>query len=433
MTTAIIACSGPERDASESTAAATGAPDEDITPRPLETPTAGATASPSAADEATAAPADSATATAPPPASTTPPVDLDALSAGVELAGGGFSQPDLVTHAGDDSGRTFVLEKTGSIRLLNGTRYLDISDRVLYYDLLTTEHELGLVGLAFHPQFSENGYFYVHYTDLNQDHAISRFTEGPNGLADPASERILLTYDQPEVNFVGGTLAFGIDGFLYIAMGTGTSIDTDQAVAQELDNLWGKLLRIDVDNGDPYAIPSDNPFVDIPDARPEVWAYGLRNPWRFDFDPLTNDLYIGGPGEFAREWVHFVEGGAAAGLNFGWPIIEGSQCWEESPLACDTAGLELPILEYARDDGNCVVIGGLVYRGDAMPTLLGAYLYGDYCSGRIWAAARDADGTWRSVELLDTNMLITSFGRDEQGEAYVCDGLNGNVYRIVAE
>ncbi|HLT21523.1 MAG TPA: PQQ-dependent sugar dehydrogenase, partial [Thermomicrobiales bacterium] len=360
-----------------------------------------------------------------------PPVDLGALAIGVELAGSAFDQPLLVTHAGDGSGRAFVLEKTGYISLLDGSLYLDISDRVLWYDLITQEHELGLLGLAFHPDFENNRYFYVHYTDLNQEHVISRFTEGPNGQGDPSSEYVLLRYPQPDVNFVGGMLHFGRDGYLYIGMGTGTSVDPDQVVAQELDNLFGKLLRIDVDGGEPYGIPPDNPFVGVEGARPEIWAYGLRNPWRFAFDRVTNDLYIGGPGEFRKEWVNFVEGGDAAGLNFGWPIIEGDECWEAAVMPCDTTGLEFPILTYPRADGNCVIIGGYPYRGPSYPALQGAYLYGDYCSGRIWAAARDAEGVWNSVELLDTDMLITSFGEDEAGEVYVIDGLSGGVYRIV--
>jgi hypothetical protein len=325
-----------------------------------------------------------------------------------------------------------VLQKTGSISLLDGTTYLDISGQVLFYGLVTEQHELGLLGLAFHPEFESNGYFYVHYTDHNQDHVISRFVEGPNGFADPASEKILLTYDQPDINFVGGMLDFGTDGYLYIGMGTGTSVDSDQVVSQELDNLYGKILRIDVDGGDPYGIPPDNPFVGVDGARAEVWAYGLRNPWRFAFDRVTNDLYIGGPGEFQREWVNFVPGGDAGGLNFGWPIIEGNQCWEAAVLPCDTSGLELPIIVYPRGDGNCVIIGGYPFRGPSQPDLGGAYFYGDYCSGRIWAAARDAEGAWNSLEVLDTSMLITSFGEDEAGELYVTDGLRGAVFHIIA-
>jgi glucose/arabinose dehydrogenase len=364
-----------------------------------------------------------------------PPVDLGSVSIGLELAGSGFDQPVQVVPAGDGSGRAFVLEKTGGIRLLDGSPYLDIRDRVLFYDLLTVQHELGLVGLAFHPHFASNRYFYVHYTDRNQDHVISRFTEGPDGRADRNSEKILLTFPQPEVNFVGGTLEFGRDGYLYIATGTGTADDPSQVVAQQLDNLWGKILRIDVDNGDPYGIPADNPFVGEPNARGEIWAYGLRNPWRFSWDALTNDLYIGGPGEFAWEWINFVPGGDAGGLNFGWPILEGPECWEFSTLPCDPTGLEQPILWYEHGTNqNCVVIGGLVVRSSpTAPGAEGVYLYGDYCSGRIWGAARDDAGNWVSRELLDTNMLITSFGIDERNDVYVCDGLTGNVYRITSQ
>jgi glucose/arabinose dehydrogenase len=453
--TALAACSGPEAvddktpeptSLAQATVTAsrpqpTGVADPTPTTpgeTPTDTPTMPSAPSTPNAPGNTPAPTDTvapalATATSAQPAVTPPPPpDLSAIALGLEPVGPAFSQPDLVTHAGDGSGRTFVLEKTGAIRLIDGSPYMDISDRVLAYDLLTTQHELGLVGLAFHPNFEQNRYFYVHYTDFNQDHVVSRFTEGSDGRGDPSSEKILFTYPQPDVNFVGGTLLFGRDGYLYIAMGTGTSLDPDQVVAQQLDNLWGKLLRIDVDTGEPYAIPPDNPFVNTPGARPEIWAYGLRNPWRFAFDPLTNDLYIGGPGEFVREWINFVPGGNAAGLNFGWPILEGDQCWEAAILPCDTAGLELPIIVYERANQNCVVIGGAVYRGASYPVLNGTYLYSDYCSGRIWGAARDAAGNWSTVELLDTQMLTTSFGEDEAGELYVTDGLTGTVYRITA-
>jgi len=456
----LIACSGPDRssdptptpgDAAAVTATSTepGSPPSTDDQQPTTPDQPGAT-EPETGDPQSTEPGGEPTPTSPtdpaPEPSPTPPeqaptptpappdlppVDLGALAIGVELAGSAFDQPLLVTHAGDGSGRAFVLEKTGYISLLDGSLYLDISDRVLWYDLITQEHELGLLGLAFHPDFENNRYFYVHYTDLNQEHVISRFTEGPNGQGDPSSEYVLLRYPQPDVNFVGGMLHFGRDGYLYIGMGTGTSVDPDQVVAQELDNLFGKLLRIDVDGGEPYGIPPDNPFVGVEGARPEIWAYGLRNPWRFAFDRVTNDLYIGGPGEFRKEWVNFVEGGDAAGLNFGWPIIEGDECWEAAVMPCDTTGLEFPILTYPRADGNCVIIGGYPYRGPSYPALQGAYLYGDYCSGRIWAAARDAEGVWNSVELLDTDMLITSFGEDEAGEVYVIDGLSGGVYRIV--
>ncbi|MDQ3547347.1 MAG: PQQ-dependent sugar dehydrogenase [Chloroflexota bacterium] len=371
--------------------------------------------------------------TAEPQPSPTPgtPFDPNAVSISLEQVGSGFDQPNLITHAGDGSGRIFILEKTGTIRLLDGSTYLDIRDRVLAYALLTQEHELGLVGLAFHPDFETNRQFFIHYTDLNQDHVISRFTEGAEGRADPASETILLTYDQPDINFVGGTLLFGADGYLYIGMGTGTSDDAAQIVSQQLDNLWGKILRIDVNNGDPYGIPADNPFVGVEGARGEIWAYGLRNPWRFAFDRATGDLYIGNPGEFQREWINVQPAGSPSGLNYGWPMFEGGECWEFWTGSCDPTGLQMPVMTYPRGNQNCVIIGGNVYRGVASPLLNGAYFFGDYCSGRIWTLHRDAGGTWQMTEFLDTSMLVGSFGEDEAGEVYVADINGGGIHRIV--
>jgi glucose/arabinose dehydrogenase len=290
------------------------------------------------------------------------------------------------------------------------------------------------LGLAFHPDFTTNRYFFVHYIDKSQDHVFSRFQEGPDGVADPDSEMVMFTYPQPDYNFAGGMLEFGPDGFLYIGMGTGTPDDPAQALAQELDNFYGKILRIAAGEYEPYGVPGDNPFVEVEGARPEVWAYGLRNPFRFSFYRETNDLYIGGPGEFRKEWINFTAGGAAGGLNFGWPIIEGDECWEFSPLPCDLTGLELPIITYdTYVEGNCVVIGGYVYRGSRYPALDGVYIYGDYCSGRIWGAGRDDSGAWQTRELLDTDLLITSFGEDEDGELYVAGGFNGSIYRLRTE
>jgi glucose/arabinose dehydrogenase len=227
-------------------------------------------------------------------------------------------------------------------------------------------------------------------------------------------------------------LAFGTDGYLYIAFGTGGTAISLQHNAQDLGSLLGKILRVDVDGGNPYAIPPDNPFVNQPGARGEVWAYGLRNPWRFAFDRATNDLYIGGPGQFTREWINFQPAGAS-GTNFGWPMFEGTICWENWVGPCDPAGLSLPIVEYnTYSNGGCVIIGGYVYRGTAYALLQGAYLFTDFCSGRISTTARDASGTWVTTELLDTNLMISSFGEDETGELYVTDINGGGVYRVVA-
>lgn len=405
--------------------------------------------SPAALAPRGASPAATAGQTASPAASPVPPVaappprqaptvdparevfDPSSVRVSLQPVGSGFSQPLLVTQAGDGSDRLFILEKIGRVRLADGSVFLDIRDRVIAPPLMSYEREQGLLGLAFHPNFVENGYLYVHYNDLDGNHVISRFQTDGDGWPDPASETVLLTQEQLETNFNGGTIAFGPDGYLYIAMGTGgTAVDL-QWQAQDLGSLMGKILRIDVDGGDPYGIPWDNPFVDVPDARAEVWAYGLRNPWRFAFDRATGDLYIGGPGEFQREWINFQAAETPPGVNFGWPILEGTICWRQQ--TCDTTGLDLPILEYETyEGGNCVVIGGNVYRGPSYPSLDGAYLFGDFCSGRIWAAGRDAAGVWGTAEVARLNGLISSFGEDEAGEVYVTDIQRGNVYRIVA-
>jgi glucose/arabinose dehydrogenase len=389
------------------------------------TPTPGQTPEPSET------PAPGETPTVEPSPTPGEPYNPDAVAISFEQVGAGFDQPNLITHAGDGSGRIFILEKTGTVRLLDGTVYLDIRDRVLAYSLLTQEHELGLVGLAFHPDFETNRQLFVHYTDLNQDHVVSRMTEGADGLVDPNSESILFTYPQPDINFVGGTLLFGPDGYLYIGMGTGTSDDPSQIVSQELDNLYGKILRIDVDNGDPYGIPADNPFVGVEGARGEVWAYGLRNPWRIAFDRATGDLYIGNPGEFQREWINVQTADRPSGLNYGWPMFEGGECWEFWDGSCDPAGLEMPVATYPRGDQNCVIIGGNIYRGAASPLLNGAYFFGDYCSGRVWTLHRDDTGAWQMTEVIDSSMMVGSFGEDEAGEVYVADINGGVIYRIV--
>ena len=370
---------------------------------------------------------------APTPTQTTPAsvVALDQIKLNVERVAGGFTEPLLVTHSGDGSGRIFVLEKIGRVRLLSGAVILDITDRVKSPRLASYEREQGLLGLAFHPRFGQNGLLYVHYNDRQGNHVVSRFRVGADGRGDAASEKVLLTQQQPESNFNGGMITFGPDGYLYIGFGTGGTKPELQENAQNLGSLMGKILRIDVDGGEPYGIPPDNPFVNRPGARPEVWAYGLRNPWRFSFDRATGDLYIGGPGEFKREWINFQPAALPPGQNFGWPILEGTTCWRQP--GCDPQGVVRPILEYETyENGNCVVIGGGVYRGTNAPVMQGAYLYGDFCTGRIWAAARNAAGAWVSRELYQLTTLISSFGEDEAGEFYVTDIHNGVVYRLSA-
>ena len=361
----------------------------------------------------------------------TAPVTFDPASVvlSLERVGGGFIHPLFVTHAGDGSGRVFIVEKVGRVRLLNGSVVLDIRDRVLSGDLGPYEEEQGLLGLAFHPKYPTNGYVYLHYIDRRGGHVLSRFSMPASGLIDPLGEKVLFTLPQPEPTFDGGMVVFGPDGYLYLGLGTG-GIPTDrQFLAQDLGSLFGKILRIDVDHGDPYSIPEDNPFVQHTGARPEIWAYGVRNPYRFSFDRANGDLYVGGPGHATREWVNYVPAGLRAGQNLGWPILEGTLCW--GVPTCDRRGLLLPILEYEHTGGNCVIIGGYTYRGPSSPSLRGAYFYGDFCSGRIWAAARNAAGTWSTSEMTRMAGMIGSFGEDERGDLYVTDIKNGVVYRLV--
>ncbi len=307
------------------------------------TPAATAAASPTPPTPAASAPAIVSPPAAPAPTApagptpTSPPFDAARVKLTLEPVASGFEVPLFVTHAGDGSNRLFVLEKDGRVRTLDGAPVLDIRDRVNSPDLFSYEREQGLLGLAFHPRFKENGHFFVHYNGRDGNHVISRFTMGPDGRADPGGERVLLTHRQPGPNFNGGQLAFGPDGFLYIGFGTGGTQEQLQLNAQDPGDLLGKILRIDVDRGDPYAIPPGNPFVGQPGARPEVWAYGLRNPWRFSFDRATGDLYIASPGEFKREWINFHPAGGPAGQNFGWPVLEGNICWRQP--TCDPSGL----------------------------------------------------------------------------------------------
>ncbi|GAC1356779.1 MAG: hypothetical protein NVSMB42_15650 [Herpetosiphon sp.] len=342
-----------------------------------------------------------------------------------EQVADGFDQPLLVTNAADGSGRIFVVERPGRVKVLpGGNVFLDIADRVG-----TRESEQGLLGLAFHPRFASNGYLYVNYTDRRGDTVIARFTAGADHLqVDPASEKRILFQPHPAANHNGGMLAFGPDGYLYAAMGDGGGAYDTFHNGQNRSSLLGKLLRIDVDHGDPYAIPSDNPFISNAAARPEIWAYGLRNPWRFSFDRQTGDLYIGDVGQDHYESIHHQPPGSAGGRNYGWPIVEGSHCTMRVP--CNTAGLTVPVAQYDHSLG-CAVIAGYVYRGSRFPALQGSYLFGDFCSGRIWALQQSLRG-WLVVEQPRVGAQISSFGEDENGELYITDIGKGRVFHLTA-
>lgn len=327
----------------------------------------------------------------------------------------GLNRPVDIQPANDGTGRLFIIEKYGVIRIFENGQllnepFLSISDRVD-----DSGNEMGLLGLAFDPNYQENGYFYVNYTGDGGNTRISRFQASDN-YSDPNSEVVLLVIDQPFQNHNGGALAFGPDGYLYAGLGDGGLAGDPYKNGQNTQTLLGKILRIDVENGNPYSIPSDNPFGN------EVWAYGLRNPWRISFDKLTGDLWIGDVGQGEWEEVDHLPAGTPGGTNFGWSIMEGNHGYDGDPQP----GLLLPVTEYSHSSGDgCSITGGYVYRG-AMPAWNGIYLYGDYCSGNIWGVIPSVDG-WQTQRLFEAGVTITTFGQDESGEIYLASD-NGNVY-----
>ena len=332
----------------------------------------------------------------------------------------GLNKPIGLSTAGDGTGRLFIIEQPGRIKIIKEGQileapFLDIRDRVG-----DKGNEQGLLGLAFHPDYEENGFFYVNYTDNNGDTVVSRFTvsEEPN-RADPASESEVLTISQPFANHNGGHVLFGPEGYLWISTGDGGSGGDPQGNAQNLDNLLGALLRVDVDQ-EPYAIPEDNPFGN------EIWAYGLRNPWRFRFDPATGDLYIADVGQSAWEEIDYLPAGAPGGANFGWDYREGSHPFEGDPP--EDADLIDPVAEYNQSSGDCSVSGGAVYRGSISPWQ-GVYLYGDFCSGAVRGLLQVEDGSWVSEVLFQTGYRIVAISQDEAGEVYLLD-IRGGVYRL---
>ncbi len=333
-----------------------------------------------------------------------------------QMIASGLTRP--LNLQADGSGRLFILEKVGRIRILQNGQvpdqpFLDISNRVG-----SSGNEQGLLGLAFHPRYTQNGRFFVNYTDNNGDTVIARYqvSSDPN-VADPNSEVKLLGVDQPFANHNGGVLAFGPDGYLYAGLGDGGSQGDPYNNAQNAKVLLGKILRLDVDSAEPYAIPSDNPFGN------EVWTYGLRNPWRLSFDKLTGDLYIGDVGQNTWEEIDYLPKGSPGGTNFGWNLREGAHDYNGST----SPDLTEPVAEYSHQEGGCSVTGGYVYRG-SMPEWNGIYLYGDYCTGLIWGLIR-SDSGWQKQQLFDTDFTITSFGQDENGEVYLVSD-NGGVYRL---
>src|SRR5437879_3010670 len=362
-------------------------------------------------------------------------LDLDHLAVGFDQVVSGLKNPLAIVNAGDGSGRLFVAQQGGQIRIVRGGNlvdrpFLDIADRI------TTGGERGLLGVAFHPGFPADPRVFVDYTDVNGDTRVSSFRVDPASpdRVDPSTEQRLLFVKQPFPNHNGGALVFGPDGFLYISLGDGGSGGDPQGNGQSLTTLLGKILRIDVDrtSGDQrYAIPSGNPYADGSDGRkPEIWLWGLRNPWRMSFDRLNGDLWIGDVGQDRWEEIDVQRAGTPGGTNFGWNRMEASHCYLP-PSDCRLPGLTLPVTEYGHDQG-CTVIGGDVDRGTAQPLLVGAYVFADYCSGRVWAIDPGVDGPRSPTLVATTNHAFTAFGKDQAGELYAVDITAGSLLRLTA-
>ncbi len=350
----------------------------------------------------------------------------------LESFGPSFSKPVEIKHAGDD--RLFVVEKDGFIQILNSdatvnpTPFLNIESKVN-----SIASERGLLGLAFHPNYPTNPNFYVNYTNLSGNTVISNFTVSSNLDIANTAETILLTINQPYENHNGGCIAFGPDGYLYIGTGDGGGTGDPGDRAQNLNTLLGKMLRIDIDNGSTYAIPADNPYLNDGDdtTLPEIWAHGLRNPWKFSFDSSTNDLWIADVGQFTYEEINMVSS-SASGLNYGWRCYEGNNDFNTTGCSSATT-MTFPVSEYTHAGNRCSITGGYIYRGTQQPNLQGKYFFADYCSTEIGILSNNS-GTWSytwTPPFSGDNWV--TFGEDNSGELYIADIYNGNVYKIVED
>lgn len=410
VTALLAACGAPAPSESRSAATASSVPETPTEPTPTET-------------------------TAPTPAGspTLEPIADDPPHVALEVVADGLADPIGIASA--PGGWLLVNERAGRVVAIHRAERsiaLDITDRVL------GEGERGLLGLVLHPDWPEDGRAFVHYSDRNGDTVLSELTGSQDGDAapvlDPASERVLLTVDQPFANHNGGQLAFGPDGYLWFGLGDGGSGGDPLGNGQNPFALLGSILRLDVSEPGGYTVPPDNPFADGSGGAPEVYLYGLRNPWRFSFDPETGLLWIADVGQGAYEEIDRIDPAATAGANLGWNVMEGSHCFADA--ACSSDGLVTPLAEYGHDQG-CSVTGGYVYRGGAIDGLRGWYLFGDYCSGLLFGIRSDAeapaDGSALAPRvLLETGRSISSFGTDTDGDLYFTDIGGGALLRIVA-
>lgn len=362
-----------------------------------------------------------------------PPVHI-----ALEPVADGFTSPLYLTAPPGDTDRLFVVERGGRIKIVKGDQVLATPFLDLSTEVTVGGSEQGLLSMAFHPDYASNGYFYVDYTDADSaaSHVVRYTVSSDPDVADAGSASPVLSVAQPFANHNGGLLEFGPDGMLYVGLGDGGSGGDPSGNGQNTGTLLGSILRLDVDGAQPYAIPPDNPFVGQAGARGEIWAYGLRNPWRFAFDGETGDLYIADVGQNAHEEVDFERWPSAGGVNYGWNIMEGSYCYSPSS-GCSMTGLTLPVYDYPHTEG-CSITGGYVYRGSASPSLEGRYFFSDYCDGWIRSFTVAGSGVATAIDVQDhtddvgTLPSVSSFGEDAAGELYVIS-LDGGVWRIVEE
>ncbi len=345
----------------------------------------------------------------------------------IEFFANGFNSPVDIQNA--DDGRLFIVEQSGRIKILNADGTTNAIPFLNISSIISTGGERGLLGLAFHPEYAENGYFFVYYTNNSGDTEVARYSvDGSNSnIADPDSSFLIIEISQPYSNHNGGCIQFGANGYLYIGMGDGGSAGDPENRAQNLETLLGKMLRIDIDNtseGNNYAIPNDNPFIGNPNALDEIWAYGLRNPWRFSFDSVTDELWIGDVGQGNIEEIDRAAS-EVAGLNYGWRCYEGSQ--EFNTSGCPNASeLTFPVGEYNHTGGNCSITGGYVYRGSVYKDIYRLYFYSDYCSGDIGTI----DGSNNLINHGDYGGNWSSFGVDSSGELYIAD-ISGTIHKVI--
>ena len=348
-----------------------------------------------------------------------------------------FTDPVGIYHSGDDTERLFVLEQPGTIKVFSNDPSTTSVETFLNITSIVDQDggytEEGLLGLAFHPNFTENGYFYVNYTEHNpRRNVIARYKVSNNDInqADALSSLVILEVNQPYTNHNGGQMGFGSDGYLYISFGDGGSAGDPQGNGQNTQTLLGTIIRIDVDNISNdlnYSIPSDNPFVEDPSVKDEIYAYGLRNMWRFSWDPVTGLLWGADVGQYEWEEIDIIY----PGLNYGWNTMEGNHCYPAG-TSCSSEGFEPPVFEYALYvDGVCSVTGGYVYRGTEILSLYGKYIYGDWCTGDIWALAYSDDGNHVNEHLIQSGINITSFGLDQNNELLIC--ANANIFKLTSD